>query len=136
MTTDTTAEIADFLCGAGPNNAGRWFDDAAKEERGAFWWRKYVRSIAAENAALRAENDRLLGAGWQPIETAPKNDGLIALVWVKGWPVIPARYCEDGAGLNEDLPGWYASFQDVWITPSHWMPLSDPPARAALDAKP
>lgn len=67
---------------------------------------------------------------WRPIETAPKDGGAL-LVWVNGWPVTAAQYCEDGYGWDEDQPGWYDPFFDVWINPTHWMPLPEPPKGGA-----
>jgi len=64
--------------------------------------------------------------GWQLIETAPK-DGQTLIVWVRGWHPVPAKYQNEGKGWNEDQPGWYAPIEDVWITPTHWMPLPEPP---------
>jgi len=42
---DEMTALVNFLHGAGPNKDGQWFDDAAQNERGAFWWRKYLRQI-------------------------------------------------------------------------------------------
>jgi len=73
MTTDKTAPerdevavIVDFLHGAGPNAYGDWFDDAAEKERGAFWWRKYMRQIeriiAKHEEAARDHANALVAA--------------------------------------------------------------------------
>lgn len=61
--SDTTKQAADFICGAGPDENGRWFEQAAQEEKGNFWWRRYVRKIMDDYHAVSArvtelEDDR------------------------------------------------------------------------------
>ncbi len=83
-----------------------------------------------ERAADREAEAARLASGWMPIDTAPE-DGRTLNVWVFGWPVVPALYSSEGRGFNEDLPGWYAPVEDVWIEPTHWMPLPAPPGEIA-----
>jgi hypothetical protein len=83
-------------------------------------------ALAAENAALRAEVERLRVAGWQPIETAPQ-DGTVIMIHVTAKPNLPPYTCRADDYWNG---AWWLE------TATHWMPLPAPPARAALDAKP
>jgi hypothetical protein len=88
-----------------------------------------VRMALYENIALREHVvGANVGAGWQPIETAPK-DGAHVLVGRVG--VSPARawfegdrWWMHGCGPNSrnvaDLTGRFA--------PTHWMPLPEPPS--------
>lgn len=60
--------------------------------------------------------------GWQPIETAPKNDDILVFV----------------PQSKECFVAWWSKKERVWLwfdvgnqmhycTPSHWMPLPKPP---------
>ena len=88
---------------------------------------------------------------WQPIETAPK-DGTRIMVYGRGvdgavWdtkvpmPLLHGiaywhyfetdRYIDAGDGLykkvrTQDLAGWRIGYS--WFTPTHWMPLPEPPS--------
>jgi hypothetical protein len=56
-------------------------------------------------------------ADWQPIETAPKDGDV--LLWEPGRPVVVGNYYK----------GYWAE-DDGWaFDPTHWMPLSAPPAQ-------
>ena len=76
-------------------------------------------------AALRREPAATEGAGWQPIETAPKDGRAIQLV----------------SGNWQTTGSWHKAYQ-CWTTngpvyskypadeqPTHWMPLPAPPAK-------
>ena len=72
---------------------------------------------------------------WQPIETAPK-DGTYVLMVKKGLVPAVARWQHDRQIFDfieeEDMPtgdAWqeYLAMCIEW-TPTHWMPLPDPPA--------
>ena len=56
---------------------------------------------------------------WQPIETAPK-DGTRVILFVK---------CGDQcvAGWNDDFDMWQLVGDQFTRTPTHWMPLPEPP---------
>ena len=61
--------------------------------------------------------------GWQPIETAPKDEDLEVLTW-------------NGISMRVAQYGW----EDQWHTsglpsfkPTHWMPLPDPPEPKAME---
>ena len=65
---------------------------------------------------------------WQPIETAPKDTWV--LVWEPG--VLPqfvghevAR--QETGGVGRDT-GWFSIYHEETLTPTHWMPLPEPPA--------
>jgi hypothetical protein len=65
-------------------------------------------------------------AGWQPIETAPKDGTEIVCldeIYGKRW-----RYAAVWNGIQ-----WYTGFGDSWpnARPTHWMPLPDPPLSAS-----
>jgi hypothetical protein len=84
---------------------------------------------------------------WQTIETAPK-DGTIILVSSRNGMTL-AQWDDEvrgpGVSGHTDTPGWYATslgesvLDEGWDTghgfrlrveptPTHWMPLPDPPA--------
>lgn len=60
---------------------------------------------------------------WQPIDTAP-NDGTHVLVY-DGWP-ISAWWDDEERGYGGQC--WRSSSTHEWLTPTHWMPLPNPPA--------
>lgn len=60
---------------------------------------------------------------WQPIETAPKDGTLILAAWDKSQAVSIVSYAKEPTGgffwLTDD---------DCFVsTPTHWMPLPEPP---------
>lgn len=63
---------------------------------------------------------------WQPIETAPR-DGTLIIGWEPGdvprvcWPY----WRTDQEGLWRYSDAFHGSYA---ITPTHWMPLPDPPS--------
>lgn len=64
---------------------------------------------------------------WQPIATAPKDDGtsvLIVYAVQDGVRVTVAKYVRYD-GYHGPQEGWYC---DVgFVPPTHWMPLPAPP---------
>jgi hypothetical protein len=75
--------------------------------------------------SLAAENGRYQ---WQPIETVPKDAGLL-LLWMPPGPFPRTGW------FNEEDDTWvgYDSDGEWPIFPTHWMPLPEPPvARKAL----
>lgn len=58
-------------------------------------------------------------SGWQPIETAPKDGGII-LVWDDG--VALAWWHEQG---------YWTEDEGMISRPTHWMPLPKPPVTVA-----
>lgn len=65
---------------------------------------------------------------WQPIDTAPK-DGTRILVYSQSLYWLVAFF-----GGDHDRPGhlsqWRSAWDAEWLarTPTHWMPLPDPPS--------
>lgn len=76
---------------------------------------------AVARAAIAA-----MGTQWQPIATAPREDGIEVLTW-------------DGISIRVAV----RAYDDKWWTlglpafvPSHWMPLPEPPmVNAALEER-
>jgi hypothetical protein len=79
----------------------------------------YLKRVEAEVARLTQEQ----GSGWQPIETAPK-DGTNVLVW------CPYRRIPVAATWQTAEFYWVELYQGS-VTPTHWIPLPDPPAALA-----
>jgi hypothetical protein len=82
-------------------------------------------SVKAEDAEFIAAAPRLVGnliakLAWQPIATAPKDRRPVLIVY-RSWegnPIVTAG--------NWDGQGWRCGVGGV--TPTHWMPLPDPPS--------
>jgi hypothetical protein len=69
---------------------------------------------------------------WQPIETAPKDGTYILVAWTE-WPIqLVTRfthYHNLDSGDVTIYPGfWQSPAGGALKTPTHWMPLPDPPA--------
>jgi hypothetical protein len=62
---------------------------------------------------------------WQDIETAPK-DGTFILAFGNGVAIHNCHYIAEWS----EGDGWICSYSDVDVTPSHWMPLPNPPEQA------
>ncbi len=68
-------------------------------------------------------------ADWQPIETAPKDgtDILLAAHWRgERWLQGIGRWRDER--YQENTPGWGWTW---YASPSHWMPLPNPPKEVA-----
>jgi len=68
--------------------------------------------------------------GWQPIDSAPKDEKETVIVFDAEYqqPVVPATW--DNEIVTEGGQCWRAI--DAWmdrLTPTHWMPLPAPPGR-------
>ncbi len=64
---------------------------------------------------------------WQPIETAPKTSRAI-LVWC---PERRNTYVVTWWSIDESRTSWVhfgGTSGELYETPSHWMPLPEPPA--------
>lgn len=88
--------------------------------------RQRPRAEATERAPEQA-------AGWQPIESAPK-DGTHVLVLDAHAPNVPpttVHWFNGGWHLSVNQRGEFSEY--IWGTPSHWMPLPKPPAIQARD---
>ena len=63
---------------------------------------------------------RGLNVDWISVKYARPNDGTFVLVFEPGEVVYTAwYYCEDGGFFRDD--------NGMLWTPTHWMPLPDPP---------
>lgn len=84
--------------------------------------RSYEGSIICSTIDLLALRG-MLTEGWQPIETAPKDDTKILLGrYTKDiWYISLGRY--KGGGLYTLIPTGFRKYD--WAT--HWMPLPQPP---------
>jgi hypothetical protein len=59
---------------------------------------------------------------WQPIETAPLDKTMVALIHVDG------GYVRYGVGWYMPLAGWQGWYHEAHHkAPTHWMPLPRPP---------
>lgn len=72
-------------------------------------------------------------AGWQPIETAPRDDTLI-LVWrstvYSDDPFVVVRWENDWWQVHDGKNDWNLRGPD----PTHWMPLPEAPGTVPTDA--
>lgn len=66
---------------------------------------------------------------WQPIATAPKDGTRILLFQPKGDGEDSTRTVAEAAWLDyvPEESGWCMAEGDVWLCPTHWMPLPDAP---------
>lgn len=104
----------------------------ARPIRGCATDDQYTDVVTRATDALNAAAETLVRAGWQPIETAPK-DGTRILLWCVHQN---AQYAKDARA-----EGWEAAVIGEWTTHNrggwvwhglagkhtHWMPLPDPP---------
>lgn len=56
---------------------------------------------------------------WQPIETAPKDKTMVALIFSSG------KYVRYGVGWYMPMDGWQG--WDFEHEPTHWLTLPEPP---------
>ena len=66
---------------------------------------------------------------WKPIETAPKEEGVVVLVYEPGLPhfdIFMAEWVHDIVGKRWQQ--WNTE-DPAWLHPTHWMPLPPPPDR-------
>ncbi len=93
-------------------------------------WKGYRNRAEAAIRALDAVRAGNADAGWQPIETAPK-DGTPILLIISGrelhvdedTPCGIGRWKPDFWGENN----WCMDSGDFWPGATHWMPLPTPP---------
>lgn len=81
----------------------------------------FTGKLRAETGKDKGERMSDKDTPWQPIETAPK-DGTVVLV-------IDARHDDDypyPAHWKKGY-GWFDPGWDGGYSPTHWMPLPDPP---------
>lgn len=107
-------------------------------------WRKEREHMCRQIAELRAAIAAMGGAGWRPIETAPR-DGTVIDVWVDDdrhtnvyWG-RPAHSCGEYGDYCDCCPrydAWVCADTNYYLTgdegyacdePTHWMPLPPTP---------
>ena len=67
---------------------------------------------------------------WRPIETAPKDGGI--LLWTRraGWQIAECcEFFEKGRPDGTDDWVWYTEMGTPLDDATHWMPLPPPPER-------
>ncbi len=74
---------------------------------------------------------------WRDIESAPKDgtDVLVMYMYIDTQVVHNAFYASDGDGWDTGDVGWWSYEHsevsriklDGWMSPTHWMPLPEPP---------
>jgi hypothetical protein len=87
------------------------------------------------NEALLSQSDRTTERDWQPIESAPK-DGRPILIWQPDEDAAPHDgLCDDrryaiGYRRPAEWPkrSEYGNRNSSEVTPTHWMPLPEPPS--------
>lgn len=117
-------------------DTGRYGNDADGKAVAKLWnaWRAGELASAAENAALRERVAEMEGAGWQPIETAPRDGTKIDL-----WGINHLHYAKKCERLVNTSWGpvtdWIGGERLDWkhgrgegFEPTHWMPLPAPPS--------
>ena len=92
----------------------------------------WLRSKYPERAA--AVRVVSLRSGWQPIETAPKDNSLVNLIGrtPAGRLVAPVATKRDMISADAGVDHWLD-----WrhpFAPTHWCPIPDPPAAPAVEA--
>lgn len=91
-----------------------------------------ITNLGDENvaAALVAAGKRDAEAGWRPIETAPRNEMVLAFFPDADVEIMIVALLV-AVDDPQDTPAWYQ--QDVRLSapldvePTHWMPLPGPP---------
>lgn len=79
---------------------------------------------------LFANQPSLPAAGWEPIESAPKDGTRILILW--GDEVVIGRWLQHNKELLRPHGCWYRSDKGVipvGSTPTHWQPLPDLPIK-------
>jgi hypothetical protein len=101
-------------------------------EIGTPFWKHYEEAAVAAIEAMREPTDKMLAAEmsgeklkWLPIATAPKECGKMefVLLWLEEFntPSVGAWSDDDQKWITPD------DYFDLIGTPTHWMPLPEPP---------
>ena len=66
---------------------------------------------------------------WQPIETAPKDGTRILAYWPADSFYAHEMQCETWFGQSLGRDCWQSPYEDAddSTSPTHWMPLPEPP---------
>lgn len=130
----TPSKHQDWQCGLTTEQVGKLANDEAK--RWISSWPNHDGFLNAYGTAFadgfmrgfRVRDDMSKTAGWQPLETAPRDGTYILLAGPSGYMGTPLRVevCRHDAGYHPLQP-WvnYAnnSFMDGGEAPTCWMPL-------------
>jgi len=102
-------------------------------------WNMY---LAIAQALLTERNRALKEAGWQPIETAPRD----GTYFIGFWPHMSGSFADHQGQYRTRWTGWGGGCWEGDALgrpveyPTHWMPLPPPPAieelAAALEPRP
>lgn len=113
-------------------DGGDYHDDSASI---AWWWFQWSAEFwqASRAAAPQgaASEDERKDAGWQPIETAPRDGTHVLCVWACAWgEMVYEGWCQS-AGTARDGGDFWRSHSLVPVSgrPTHWMPLPAPPTK-------
>ena len=83
--------------------------------------------------ALIGQSRLTVGLGWQPIETAPKDETRILTVIVGFHIAIGWWFAEEEKWMTTDAEdyadegSWVEAVRDSYYHPTHWMPLPEAP---------
>jgi hypothetical protein len=113
---EAAKNVADRAAERDEEYAYKYPDEARKFDQRAHRAKTISDAIAALPAAATAS------AGWQPIETAPKDGTPLLLGWPTFHPLV--GHCEDGLWGELDSDFGFEPFEN---TPTHWMPLPAAP---------
>ena len=81
--------------------------------------------LAREALSAQKEEGIVVSPGWQPIETAPKDETSVVLLFDPN--------TEDGKGVvfegqwDDVIEAWFDFCDNFQRAPTHWMPLPNPP---------
>ena len=77
---------------------------------------------------------------WQPIETYSAREAFEEVLVTDGADVGTAQLSSGGrwvmSACGESVwegDGEYGGLKDVWFTPTHWMPLPEPPSKVRVE---
>jgi len=124
MSKDTKYDIIKFLLGEGEYK-GKWFGELQETEKGAFWWRKYLREYATH---LPKEAEQWVSVKERlPEISIPESKDQKAIL-NKVQIFSPSTIGIDtgyywGTSIDDPLKGW--SIMGV----THWMPLPQAPTK-------
>jgi hypothetical protein len=83
------------------------------------------RSLMVESAIATALQEAAEGA-WQPVETAPRDEMILALCF-EDYPQAVHWDQEIDYGSKGIRQIWRSVLTDRFVMPTHWMPLPTPP---------
>lgn len=102
----------------------------SKEFVGAMNAYRYAATIPEKEAIFREIKNLIrakCSAGWQPIDTAPKNSEEILLYCPGNHPLQLMGFFSSDAGGRWEHCSESLYYEEQEIFPTHWMPLPDAP---------